>query len=142
MEKKKHKRQLKNLLINKKFQLVIIGYFLILFVILTLIYFGANSYFFWKFNQLGINSGIRADHVFFRIVEAQRNSMNTIFLITSIASMVVIVVYGLVMSHKIAGPIYKVCDHIKNKKSGPISFRDGDFFPELAHAINSIFKKS
>ena len=49
-------------------------------------------------------------------------------------------IFSIFISHKIAGPLYKLTQHLRNiRDTGEISkltFRDGDNFPEIAEEIN------
>jgi hypothetical protein len=48
------------------------------------------------------------------------------------------------MSHKVAGPMYKLQNHLTNIKNGgevkPVFFRDGDNFPEVAEEVNEVLE--
>lgn len=59
----------------------------------------------------------------------------------------VIVIGSLVLSHRVAGPIYKVLEtlsKIKNHQGNidPVKFRHGDFFPELEKSLNELLKEA
>ncbi len=59
----------------------------------------------------------------------------------------VIVIGSLVLSHRVAGPIYKVLEtlsKIKNHQGhiDPVKFRHGDFFPELEKSLNELLKET
>jgi nitrogen fixation/metabolism regulation signal transduction histidine kinase len=66
--------------------------------------------------------------------------MGRIFLGTSLGVMLLTTVWGLLISHRIAGPIYRMCLHLdlvaNGKTEKDVSFRKKDFFPELAEAFN------
>tara|TARA_Y100000590_G_C15178109_1_gene810118 strand:- start:249 stop:608 length:360 start_codon:yes stop_codon:yes gene_type:complete len=55
-------------------------------------------------------------------------------------SFIMFAIMGLIVSHKSAGPIYSLTQHLRkirdNKKVEPINFRKGDYFQELADEIN------
>ncbi len=133
-------RSKKSLLLNPKFQLKLLGYFLALSLSTIAIFYAAVTVFFWKFHSSGIELGLPADHVFFRFLTEQKNLMNVIFLVTSILSTTALAIGGLVLSHKIAGPVHRLCQYFENLKSGtklyPLKFREGDFFPEVPEYIN------
>ena len=50
-------------------------------------------------------------------------------------------VFGFYCSHRLGGPVFKTIQYLKNYRDGketkPLSFRNGDFFHELADEINS-----
>jgi hypothetical protein len=66
--------------------------------------------------------------------------MNTIFLAEAIVIFVLLFAFGLVFSHRIAGPLYKFRMHLessaKSKRYSKVMFRSKDFFVELADAYN------
>jgi hypothetical protein len=53
--------------------------------------------------------------------------------------------WGLVVSHRIVGPIFRITRHIievtQGKTHSPVSLRKGDYFQELAEAYNTLLKK-
>ena len=52
---------------------------------------------------------------------------------------------GFVISHRIAGPLYRFNNHLnkiaETGEFGPIKFRDGDFFIELTESFNKAIKR-
>jgi methyl-accepting chemotaxis protein len=131
-------------LINPKFQLQVIGYAIALAALTIGIFYGANLYFFWEFKQQGTAVGLPTDHVFFRFMSEQQSRMNVLFLFGSLAVTTVISVGGLVLSHRIAGPLYRLHKHMmqvaEGKTTQDVSFRDKDFFQELENSYNSQLK--
>jgi hypothetical protein len=70
--------------------------------------------------------------------------MNQIFLATSIITFLTIAVGGLVLSHKVAGPLYRLTQHLKRSSPEnikPVQFRKGDYFPEIQDAFNEFIKR-
>src|SRR5262245_21870498 len=108
----------KVVLINPKFQLSIIGYFLALSTVSIAAFYAANLWFFHKFVLMGRNLNLPPDHVFYQFIHAQQAQMNLIFLGVSVAVVLFLVVGGLIMSHKVAGPIYRLCQHLKAINEG------------------------
>lgn len=54
-----------------------------------------------------------------------------------------LMIFGLFISHRIAGPIYRIETYLQKvaageEKMAPVSLRDGDFFPELVGIVNSV----
>ncbi len=131
----------KKYLINPKFQLTLIGYITLLLVVVIGILWGANTYFFNFFWGIGKNAHLSQNHVYFQFLKDEHILMNRIFLYVSFSVALLMGTFGFFISHKIAGPIYKFCEHIKNyKKTGKfieVKFRKGDFFHELADAYNT-----
>lgn len=135
---KKLKR--KHLLINPKFQLTFLGFMVGLTALTIGLVYCANLYFFWKVQDIGTSLQLRQDHIFFVFLNRQQNMMNWIFLILSAALFTLIPIAGLLFSHQVAGPLYRLQKHfLKSKKSGeysPVKFRKSDFFQEVATAYN------
>ena len=133
-------RKVSNYLINPKFQLTLIGYFFILSLNVIIVNYLGIYYFFYKFKLKGESIGLVDTHPFFLFINEQQNFMNWTFLITSLVTFLFLFVIGIVVSHKIAGPIYRFCISLKKMseegKNSDIKFRDGDFFQEIASEFN------
>jgi methyl-accepting chemotaxis protein len=131
-------------LINPKFQLKVIGYAFAMAAITIGIFYSANLYFFWEFKQQGASIGLSPDHVFFRFIREQQSQMNVFFLFASLAVSAVIGVGGLLLSHRVAGPLYRLDKHMtevaEGKTTRDLNFRDKDFFQELVESYNAQLK--
>ena len=90
--------------------------------------------------KLGLEIGLPADHVFFTFIASQKSSMTSVFVVTSLFVAIYLFVFGLLYSHRIAGPIYRLQQDLKGFTAGKplrrIKFRKGDYFQELANAVN------
>lgn len=129
----------KTFLIQPKFQIMFMGFVVFSSFIVIMSIYAANLYFFWKFHQIGLNQHLEADHSFFQFIEQQKQAMNWIFLGLSAFVFVALSLAGLIFSHKIAGPIYRMREHLnrtKISKPQKLKFRKGDFFSDLADAYN------
>jgi len=66
--------------------------------------------------------------------------MNLIFIFTAVVVVVFIAVFGILLSHRIAGPLYRLHRHMseigQGKIQSEVSFRKGDYFQELAGSFN------
>lgn len=132
----------KVILINRKFQLSVIGWFSLVSLITTVIYFVAMNLFFTRMASEGLDAGLLPDHVFFRYLEEQQALMTRIFLIGAAASVLVILLGGLWLSHRVAGPIHRLVSHMRAGPSDvPLKFRKDDYFPEIEEAFNEFIKK-
>lgn len=132
-------------LINPKFQWSFIGYISFVAVALMATFYAANAYFFWKFSKLGQEIGLQSDHVFFRFITEQKTNMDLIFVVTALCGMTFLILSGLYLSHKVAGPLYRLHQHFLSlKQSGAplkeVRFRKGDYFPEIAESFNNLVK--
>ena len=135
----------KKYLINPKFQFFMISFALFQFVSTVGFLFLLNSYFFNRFNVMGIDSGIPSNHAYFKFLSEQQIVFNHAVLLTSIVIGIVIMTSVLFISHKIAGPLYRLTKHFKEIADGKdlkeIQFRKNDFFPEIQIGFNSVILK-
>jgi hypothetical protein len=130
----------KTLLINPRFQRRFLVNMLILNVAISAVFYAAQTFFFWKANQLGLSIGLPEGHVFFKFINEQQRAMSVISLASIGIVSGLIMLFGLVYSHRIAGPVYRLQKYLKDRidgrVKGPVSFRDGDYFQELAETVN------
>lgn len=108
-------------------------------------YYSAIYYFFWKFRTLGANVRLNHEHIFFKFLEQQQHTMNWVWFCVGLFSILIISLSGLILSHKVAGPLFKLHTHMKSVAQGEtlqnISFRERDYFLEVAQAYNEQLKK-
>jgi len=139
------KRKIANYLINPRFQGRFLLNMLSLALIVLVIIFAANSYFFHVFEQKGHSLGLPADHVFFKFITSQQETMLSIFLATGVVVVLLITIQGLRYSHKIAGPLYRLNQDMKSMATDgtlkTIKFRTGDYFPEIEQSFNQLITK-
>ena len=137
----KKKNERKNYLINPTFQLTIVGVFIGISLIVDLIYFFSMSISFEEFFSLGKQLGLPKESQFFKFITHQKDKFTNIFLVTSLLSSLVLIIFGILLSHKIAGPVYRMTEDLKemtkNKKTKEVHFRKGDFFIELTETFNN-----
>lgn len=142
--KKRREEQRKTLLINPVFQKHFLAFSMGIGLAVTGVFYLALSYFFWKFKNKGISLGLPPDHTFFHFLDEQRFTMNLIFLVASGVIMLLVASYGLYMSNRIAGPIYRVQSHLKawlaGRVKGGVTFRKEDYFLDLADSVNQVLK--
>lgn len=135
----------RKLLINKKFQLSFLTYLVVSALSVVVIFYAANWAFFYKFETLGRTAGLPPDHVFFLFLRDQARTMNVIFAVTSVVTVLFHVSVGLVLSHRVAGPLLRLRNHLTKIAEGapdsPVNFRKKDYFQELPEAYNKRFKK-
>ncbi len=141
---KKYKRR--NYLINKSFQYRFVLYTFIPSAFSLIVFYSAIQFYYTRLIQEGIASGLNADHPYFNLIHEQIRFMNTLFLVCGFSSFIFFIFWGIFISHKIAGPLYRLTMFFKNAEPGMIknrlSFRPGDFFLEIPDAINSWIEKS
>ena len=73
-----------------------------------------------------------------------RNNLLIFLGIIEAAFLGLVFVVCIFMSHKVAGPMYKLQNHLTNIKNGgevkPVFFRDGDNFQEVAEEVNEVLE--
>ena len=120
--------------------MTIVGIFIGISLVINLIYFFSMNISFEEFFTLGKQLGLPQESQFFRFINHQKDKFTNIFLVTSVLSSVVLVIFGILLSHKIAGPVYRMTEDlkemIKSKTTKEIHFRKGDFFIELTETFN------
>lgn len=140
------KNKRKVYLVNPKFQIFIITFFTGLFLLTTIIMFALVYFVFMQFLSKGREIGLPADHVYFQFVDLQINFFIKAFIPCAMLTLGIFIVGGLLLSHKIAGPIYRFTNFLKglensNYKESSVSFRQGDFFLEVSEEFNNFIKR-
>lgn len=130
----------KRLLIDPVFQKSFLTYTIGSALAVVSIFFAAIRVFFWRLESKGVSIGLPKDHVFFQFVREQRWTMDVIFLITACATVAILVSTGLHLSNRIAGPIFRAKKYLAGLRAGevtgPLAFREKDYFQDLADSIN------
>lgn len=135
----------KNFLINKEFQMRFIFYTSCISFIGVFILYFTNLFFFYKLRTEGLSLGLNSFHPYFYFIQEQKVLLHTLFLIFGFISLLFLFIAGLLMSHKIAGPIYRTKQNIKliiEQDSYPtkikFKFRQGDFFQDLGPDLDQL----
>lgn len=127
-------------IINPKFQLKFVVFMNIVAMLVISIFYSSNMYFFHGLKTQAIAQGVSSDHVFFRYLDLQIKTLNGIFAATSFIVIGALTVIGIMFSHRIAGPLYRLTKHLEEIASGvppkDIRFRKGDFFLEIPEVYN------
>lgn len=130
----------KQYIINPRFQLRFVYYIGIVAFVNAAIVIIANKVFIWRLYEKGRKVGLSEDHVFFSFLNYQDSSLTITSLISAAVLFIVMGLFGLKMSHRVAGPLYRLNQHMRGVANGElgkhVKFRKGDFFPELAEAYN------
>ena len=73
------------------------------------------------------------------VVDAQRDLILYLFIIQLIVMALAFIVF-IFITHKIAGPLYKLKTHLYDIRTGkavsPLTFRAGDYFPDVAEEVS------
>lgn len=132
--------------INPEFQGSFIQMVIGTALLINLVLYGANIYIFFKFNAYGESLNFDQKRQFYEFFQNQILSLNKVFLISGAIVFAILVVYGLLMSHKVAGPVYNLelqlkkiqklenLDNVHQLKA--TSFRKTDYFQDVAEEYN------
>jgi hypothetical protein len=105
--------------------------------------YASNHFYYARLVAEGQGLGLAPDHIYFEFIEQQKSLLNTVFFSVSVVVFGGMIMAGLVLSHKIAGPVYRIQQYLKTvyENGAPdhkLKFRDKDFFPEVAELINAL----
>jgi hypothetical protein len=136
-------RQLKNILINPRFQLKLMSYFVGLFFLTTICLYSTTFLFFWKLKQKAFDVGIPDGHIFYRFLINQKNDLDNLFIGLAILNFFLLLGVGFLISHRIAGPIFKLKNQLSKIETDPGDFklRESDFFRELEPLVKNLKDK-
>lgn len=132
----------KNILISPHLQGKIIGSLFFLGTIVIIINLTGNYLFLRHiFTLVKVQSDAKTARVVF---DAWQQSLFTTTM-ANILVLVVFVYFGLLFSHRMAGPVFqitsKLARYMSTGKFEPIQLRETDFFKDLADQINKAFEK-
>jgi hypothetical protein len=135
-------RSLKGLLINPPFQLKLMSYFAGLFVLTTTSLYSTTFLFFWNLKQKGLAVGIPEGHVYYQFLRDQKHDLDLLFVGLAVVNLILLLAGGLLLSHRIAGPIHRLKLYLKDPgPSEPMKLREDDFFKELAALADEVKRK-
>ena len=131
-------RKIRNLLINKNFQLRTTLKFLVCALCFSVLN-GVTVFFVLWIAMADRIPGFEEVELYFRMTTIQILALNGLFII------VVITGLGIVVTHRIAGPIYRIQRELERtlqrEKVGPIRLRRGDEFHKFAEIINQVLER-
>lgn len=138
MEIKPYKRA--KVLIYPKFQIKFISFSLVAVILGLFIFYLAQLYFIKDMYLEGMALKLPNTHIYFKMVAHQESNMKMIFLFASGVVFLFLLVFGLLLSHRIAGPLVKLNNYLEklseNKDPGELVFRKKDFFHEIPKTLN------
>lgn len=136
-------RQVKNIIIDGKFQFKLLSYFVGLFFLTTICLYSTTFLFFWRLKSKALNVGIPENHVFFKFLENQKYDLDMLFIGLAILNFIILITVGFIISHRVAGPIYKLKKYLQsmNSESENFKLRSTDFFKELEPIMNEFKNK-
>ncbi len=135
-----YKYQRYQIIINPKLQFTVVGFFVAFFLVTFAIFYFLNLYIFAEIqNDPGL-----PEYLIPKIQEIYIFSERVIS-VTYLLVLMIIVAGGFLLSHKIAGPIYRLKKHLDMLNSGEttdnVRFRDHDFFMEVQDSFNLFLDK-
>lgn len=134
----------RNYLINRSFQIRFILYTVGVSLMAVLAVYLTANYFFWSFQEKGREIGLGEGHVFFTFLEQQQAYMNQLLLGLSFFFILGLSFWGLILSHRVAGPLHRLNKHMwsvaRGEVTDPLVFREKDFFQELSSAYNAQYE--
>jgi len=140
---KKQKYERKSILINPGFQYRIIGYMILFTLILLGLFMLAFDHFEKELLVQASFLNLKEHPLFFDFLTKQIHSLQAMIGLLCIASVLYFGLGGLIVSHRLAGPIYQIKKNLlefkKNQKFKRIVLRDKDYFKDLADVINDVF---
>jgi hypothetical protein len=132
------------ILISPKFQLSVINYVVILFTFVLIVFYLVNLLFIYTLKQKGLAAGLPLESEYFYFLDKSFHLMSIFYLASSLVLLIVIYFFGLRLSHRIAGPLYKIdktIDSVINEgNEQTITLRKNDYFKEHAEKINDLIK--
>ncbi|MEE4661604.1 MAG: hypothetical protein V2J89_14125 [Halieaceae bacterium] len=110
------------------------------------VFYFVNTFYFNAVYAMGNELGLDSTHPYFAFIETQRALLLRIYVLLSAVSFTLLMVFGLFISHRIAGPIYRVEKYMQSIADGerelePVRLRRGDFFPEIENIVNASIKR-
>ncbi len=136
-------RYLKNYILDAHFQGKLLSYFVGLFLITSASLYSVSYLFFWRMKDKAMKIGIPENHIFYRFIDGQKADLDLLFVALVIFNLVLLIGAGIVISHRVAGPIYRFNQYLKSlsPNSEALTLRKSDFFKELASTINTLKAK-
>lgn len=136
-------RQLKNILINPKFQFKFLSFFVVLFLLSTISLYSTTFLFFWRLKEKALSVGIPDGHVFFQFLQNQKQDLDLLFIGLAAFNFLLLIGIGFIISHRIAGPIFKLKKQLEDSSDSTDEFklRETDFFRELEPLVKQLKEK-
>lgn len=127
----------KNVLINRPFQFRFVLYTFLPTLISQIVLWVALEIYMNRMVDKGVQANLPPDHFYFRLINEQLSLMKVLFLSVGAVSFLVVLIWALFISHKIAGPFFRMTNMLKadDENLKNFQFRPGDFFPEVGQAL-------
>lgn len=137
----KYKRR--NYLINPEFQLRFMAYVAMAVLASLSVLYLSNLWYFELLLEQGYELGLDPQHPYYVFIADQRTLLHQTYAAVSIVVFLLLMISGLFLSHRIAGPVYRLKMQMrdivaKNGNVNPVYLRSKDFFPEVADEMNEM----
>jgi hypothetical protein len=132
-------------IVDGQFQLSIVGYFLALFLFsISLLFYGIRKTLFMMDDQ-----ALRLDPQHSALIELlqseRQNFLAEYFVLYSFSILAAGLIGGILVSHRVAGPIYRIKKILNDLAEGRdvenISFREKDFLQDVLPSLRKVAKK-
>ena len=144
----KKRRQLKSILIYPQFQFKFIFWMMTMCFLNILIFAAFSVLWVAKMQSHGVDLQLPTSHPYFVLLNDFSNSYVLVLVGALLLSSIVCVLVGLGLSHRIAGPLVKMRNHLldisHSASADPLKevhFRASDFFQDLADSYNKQLHK-
>ena len=140
-ERRPYKRR--NYMINPRFQLRFMAYVVLAVLLsLTALYL-SNAYYFDGLVAQGEDIGLDPSHPYYELIQQQRKRLMQTYLVVSLVVFILLISSALLLSHRIAGPLYHIARVMKliiaqGSGNARVHLRKGDFFIELEDVVNEL----
>lgn len=136
-------RNVKNILIQPKFQLRLLSYFMGLFALTTVCLYSTTYLFFWTFKEKALKVGIPEGHIFFTFLKNQKHDLDMVFIGLAAFNFLLLLIVGFIVSHRLAGPLFKIKQHLASlsQESEDLRLREKDFYKDIEPVINELKRK-
>lgn len=132
-------------IVNPRFQGTILGVFGGLSAMMCGVIYLSIWSFFRGFDLTKIDTDPAIREALVKLVMEQRADMDRIFILTSIMIVSLMMLGAILLTHRVAGPLYRLEQHLKGiaegGKVGDVKFRKGDFFQEVAEVFNRAIRR-
>ncbi len=140
-ERRPYKRR--NYMINPRFQLRFMAYVVFAVLLSLTVLYLSNSYYFDGLVAQGEEIGLDPSHPYYELIKEQRTQLMETYLAVSAVVFALLVSSALLLSHRIAGPLYHITRVMnliiaRDAEGARVHLRKGDFFSELEGVVNEL----
>ncbi len=134
------KVQRSDYLVNPRFQLSLLAWAAALALAIAGALYGVASYSFGQIAAVAHQAGMPQNHPIFLQLAELHARLDLVFVGAALTIFILLMTWGLNLSHRIAGPMHRLHQHFVRLAQGgklqPVKFRDDDFFQEIPEAFN------